>query len=51
MGRLFREDVSGQFDNLLTGKKTRIDLIAHVYCGVKVAATFKGSYVVLPKIK
>lgn len=50
-GQVVQEDVSGQFDNLLTGKKTRIDLIAHVYCGVKVAATFKGSYVVLPKIK
>ncbi|MBL4899158.1 MAG: YiiD C-terminal domain-containing protein [Colwellia sp.] len=48
-GQVVQKDVSGQFDNLLEGKKARIKLIAHVYCGAKIAATFKASYVVLPK--
>ena len=48
-GQVVKEDVSGQFDNLLEGKKARIKLVAQVYCGEKVAATFQGTYVVLPK--
>lgn len=48
-GQVVKEDVSGQFENLLAGKKARINLIAHVYCGEKIAATFKGSYFILPK--
>lgn len=48
-GQVVKEDVSGQFDNLLKGKTARINLIANVYCGDKVAATFKGSYFILPK--
>lgn len=42
-------DVSGQFDNLHVEKNARIELIAHVYCGDNIAATFTASYVVLPK--
>jgi thioesterase domain-containing protein len=48
-GQVVQQDVSGQFDNLLVGKKARIKLVAHVYCGEKIAATFKSSYVILPK--
>ena len=48
-GQVVQEDVSGQFDNLALGKKARINLIAHVYCGENIAATFKGSYFILPK--
>ncbi len=47
-GQVVQRDVSGQFDSLLQGKKVRINLVAHVYCGEKIAATFKASYVVLP---
>jgi thioesterase domain-containing protein len=48
-GQVVQEDVSGEFDNLLAGKNVRIKLVAHVYCGEKIAATFQASYVVLPK--
>lgn len=48
-GQVVQEDVSGQFDNLAQGKKVRINLIAHLYCGDNIAATFKGSYFILPK--
>lgn len=48
-GQVIQQDVSGQFENLLEGKKARINLVAHVYCGEKIAATFQASYVVLPK--
>jgi len=48
-GQVIKEDVSGQFDSLLQEKKARINLIAHIYCGEKIAATFKGSYFILPK--
>ena len=48
-GQVIKENVSGQFDNLLQGKKARIKLVAHIYCGEKIAATFKGSYFILPK--
>lgn len=40
--------VSGNFDNLLQGKNARIKLTAHVYCGENIAATFNGSYFILP---
>ena len=48
-GQVVQKDVSGQFDNLAQGKKVRIKLVAHVYCGDNIAATFTGSYAVLPK--
>lgn len=48
-GQVIQEDVSGQFDNLAQGKKARINLSAHVYCGDNIAATFKGCYFILPK--
>ncbi|OUR60169.1 GNAT family N-acetyltransferase [Colwellia sp. 39_35_sub15_T18] len=48
-GQVIESDVSGQFDNLLLGKSARIKLIAHIYCGDKIAATFTGSYFVLAK--
>lgn len=48
-GQVLQKNVSGEFSNLLQGKKARIQLIAHIYCGEKIAATFNGSYVVLPK--
>jgi thioesterase domain-containing protein len=48
-GQVVQENVSGHFENLLAGKKARISLTAHVYCGDKIAATFNGSYFILPK--
>ena len=48
-GQVVQDRVSGEYDNLLQGKKVRINLVAHVYCGEKIAATFQASYVVLPK--
>ncbi|MBL4764843.1 MAG: YiiD C-terminal domain-containing protein [Colwellia sp.] len=48
-GQVVKKDVSGEFDNLLQGKKARIKLVAYVYCGEQIAATFNASYVVLPK--
>jgi len=41
--------VSGNFDNLSLGKKARIKLTVHVCCGEHIAATFNGSYFILPK--
>ena len=48
-GQVVKKDVSGQFDNLAQGKKVRIKLSAHVFCGDNIAATFTGSYFILPK--
>jgi thioesterase domain-containing protein len=48
-GQVIQKDVSGQFDKLLEGKAARIKLVAHVYCGEKIAATFQANYAVLPK--
>ena len=48
-GQVVQENVSGTFEPLAQGKKARINLIAHVYCGDNIAATFKGSYFILPK--
>lgn len=48
-GQVVQKNVSGAFDNLLQGKKARIKLVAHIYCGEKIAASFDASYVVLPK--
>lgn len=48
-GQVVQADVSGQLDNLLKGKNARMNLTAHVYCGDTIAATFKGSYFILPK--
>jgi len=48
-GQVLQADVSGHFDNLAEGKKARINLSVHVYCGENIAATFKGCYFVLPK--
>ena len=50
-GQVVAQDVSGQFDNLLLGRKARINLVAHVYCGDNIAATFAGSYFILPTCK
>lgn len=47
-GQVVQGDVSGQLDNLLQGKNARMNLTAHVYCGENIAATFKGSYFILP---
>jgi thioesterase domain-containing protein len=49
-GQVVKQDVSGQFDKLIEGKKARINLVSHVYCGDKIAATFTGSYFILPKV-
>ncbi len=48
-GKVVQKDVSGEFDNLAQGKKARINLVANVFCGDNIAATFKGSYFILPK--
>ncbi|MCW8832018.1 MAG: bifunctional GNAT family N-acetyltransferase/hotdog fold thioesterase [Colwellia sp.] len=48
-GQVVESDVSGKFDNLARGKNARLKLTAHIYCGETIAATFTGSYVVLPK--
>jgi thioesterase domain-containing protein len=48
-GQVVQKNVSGDFDNLLQGKKARIKLVVHIYCGEKIAATFDASYVVLSK--
>lgn len=45
------ENVTGTLDCLPQGKNARIELIAHVYCGENIAATFTGRYAVLPKNK
>lgn len=47
--QVLQHEVSGTFDNLAQGKKARIKLVAHVYCGDKIAATFTGSYFIIPK--
>ncbi|MBL0709395.1 MAG: GNAT family N-acetyltransferase/hotdog fold thioesterase, partial [Colwellia sp.] len=48
-GQVVATDMSGSFDNLACGKNARIKLAVHIYCGDKIAATFTGSYFVLPK--
>ena len=48
-GQVVEKNVSGKFDNLTQGKKVKISLQAHVYCGENIAATFTGSYFILPK--
>lgn len=48
-GQVEQANVSGELDNLLQGKSAKINLTAYVYCGDKIAATFKGSYFILPK--
>ncbi len=47
--QVIKEDVSGQFDTLAQGKKARINIRVHVYCGERIAATFTGCYFILPK--
>ena len=42
------DSVSGDFNRLKLGKNAHINLTAHLYNGDNVAATFTGSYVVLP---
>jgi thioesterase domain-containing protein len=42
------DSVSGDFTRLNNGKNARINLTAHLYNGDNVAATFTGSYAVLP---
>ncbi len=48
-GQVVQDDVSGQLDNLARGEKARVNLVAHVYCGDNIAATFKGCYFISPK--
>lgn len=48
-GQVVESDVSGAFDNLARGKNARIKLTANIYSGENIAATFTGSYFVLPK--
>lgn len=48
-GQVAQENVLGTFDNLLQDKKARINLVAHIYCGENIAATFKGSYFIILK--
>lgn len=48
-GQVKQENVSGEFTKLAHGKKVRINLVVHVCCGDRIAATFNGSYFVLPK--
>lgn len=48
-GQVAQADVSGDFDNLILGNKAKFSLTVHVYCGENIAATFKGSYFILPK--
>lgn len=50
-GQVVESDTEGQFDNLALGKNARIKLVAHVYCGDKIAATFTGCYFILAKKK
>lgn len=47
-GKVIEQNVSGNFDNLLLQKKARIHIEAHIFCGENIAATFKGSYFILP---
>jgi len=49
-GQVVEADVLGQFDNLLQGKNAHITIIAHIYCGENIAATFKGKYFILPRV-
>ncbi len=46
--KLVAENVTGNLTVLSTGRNARVDLITHLYCGDNIAATFKGSYAVLP---
>ena len=48
-GQVVQSNVSGEYENLRQNKKVRINLVAHIYCGEKIAATFQASYAVLPK--
>ena len=48
-GQVVSSNVSGEYTNLALGKNARIKLTAHIYCGDNIAATFNGSYFVLPK--
>lgn len=50
-GQVIAQDVSGKFDNVVQGKNARIKLTVHIYCGDNVAATFTGSYFILPTSK
>ena len=47
--KVIDSNVSGSFERLSLGKSARIELIAHVYCGDNIAATFTANYAVLPK--
>lgn len=48
-GQVVQEDVSGVFDHLAQRKNARIKVVAHIYCGENIAATFTGAYFILPK--
>ena len=45
------EEVSGDLQVLAEGKKAKMALTARLFCGDKVAATFNGTFYVLPKSK
>ncbi|QBG35804.1 bifunctional GNAT family N-acetyltransferase/hotdog fold thioesterase [Litorilituus sediminis] len=45
------EEVSGDLQTLAEGKKAKMALTARLFCGDKVAATFNGTFYVLPKSK
>lgn len=45
------EEVSGDLSSLADGKKAKMKLTARLYCGDKVAASFNGTFYVLPKVK
>lgn len=46
--KVLASNVTGDFDVLNEGKNARVNLTAHLYSGDNVAATFTGSYAVLP---
>lgn len=43
------DDVTGDLSVLTMGKKAKIVLSARLFCGDKVAATFSGTYFIIPK--
>jgi thioesterase domain-containing protein len=50
--KVIADSVEGDFKRLTLGRNARIKLIAHLYSGDNIAATFTGSYAVLaPKAK
>lgn len=48
-GQVLDADVLGDLAQRAQGNKAHIKVTAHIYCGEIIAATFTGSYLVLPK--